>query len=370
MRDAVGGVVLDARPLQTAHSRRGVGTYTRMLADLFSYDAAVVWSAGTALQELDGGRVLVTGGPRSGRFGWLRELQATDRALMGMSALVHFTVLEAAAPTRRYVATVHDAIPYRFPSLYPQGAGARGRRALARRLARGAAIVVTPSAASADDAERFLRMPRERITVIPLAPDPGLGRQPAAMEAAALERFGVRRPYILAAGNSPHHDPRKRLEDVVQALAGLPAEVSLVLTGERPDQRIPLDEVIERLQLGSRVFFTGHVTVQELSALFTGAAAFAFPSAWEGFGLPLVNAMHLGVPSVISDGGALPEVAGGAALVHPVGDVAELRRLLLTIIDDPSEAARLGAAGAKRATAFGKSMIAAAYRDLYARAAG
>jgi glycosyltransferase involved in cell wall biosynthesis len=106
----------------------------------------------------------------------------------------------------------------------------------------------------------------------------------------------------------------------------------------------------------------------EMRSLYAGAAAFVFPSLWEGFGLPLLDAFSLSVPAVVSDGGSLPEVAGGAALVYPAGDVTALTAQLLQILENPAVAKDLGSRGHARSLDFSWSSTGEMYSGVYREA--
>jgi glycosyltransferase involved in cell wall biosynthesis len=97
---------------------------------------------------------------------------------------------------------------------------------------------------------------------------------------------------------------------------------------------------------------TGHLEVADVVELFSGAGAFVFPSAWEGFGLPLLEAMSLGLPCVVSDGGALPEVAADGAVVVPVGDTRSLTAAVAELLHDSRRADDMSRRATTRASAF------------------
>ena len=167
------------------------------------------------------------------------------------------------------------------------------------------------------------------------------------------------------AGGFAHHDPRKRYEDAARALVGLPEDVVLYVTGGYGPAAPALREAARDVGVSERVVLTGHLDVPEMRSLYAGAAAFVFPSLWEGFGLPLLDAFSLSVPSVVSDGGSLPEVAGGAALVYPAGDLAALTARLLQIVENPAVATDLASRGHARSLDFSWSSTGAMYRGIY-----
>jgi alpha-1,3-rhamnosyl/mannosyltransferase len=261
--------------------------------------------------------------------------------------------------------TVHDAIPWRFPDLYPAGRLGAPRRRLEASIARRAAIVITGSRTAADDLMTTLGVRAGVITVIPYAGDPTWTESSDAAAVAVRAMLGLPERYVVMSGGFVHPDPRKRLEDGVDALSTLPADVGLAITGREGPLSAPLLARARAAGLGQRVRLTGLLKTADLSALFRGAAVFVFPSLWEGFGLPLLDAFRAGTPAVISDGGALPEVAGGAAIVYPVGDVAGLASGVRAILDDPCRANEWRAAGLARARDFSHDTVLAAHTEVY-----
>ncbi len=189
---------------------------------------------------------------------------------------------------------------------------------------------------------------------------------------AAGERFDAparapapaSRPYVLAAGTL---EPRKNLERLLDAWAGLPAslrdEHELVLVGPTGWQA---GEILRRAGAGG-VRLTGHVPDDELAVLYGGATVFCYPSLYEGFGLPVLEAMRAGAPVITSNVSSLPEVAGDAALLVDPLSVAAISGALAHLLADPSERARLRAAGLARAALFSWERTASELRDVLRR---
>jgi alpha-1,3-rhamnosyl/mannosyltransferase len=156
-----------------------------------------------------------------------------------------------------------------------------------------------------------------------------------------------------------------RLVRAYRRLVGRGAPHTLVLAGAlgwRP--RALLAEIAA--EAPGRVVMTGTVTATDLDALYRGAAAFAYPSLYEGFGLPVMDAMARGVPCVVSTASALPEVAGDAALLADPGSTGSIADALERIIGDPDLAASLAASGLERAAALSWDRTARATLDVYA----
>ncbi|MGQ9566735.1 MAG: glycosyltransferase family 4 protein [Anaerolineae bacterium] len=221
---------------------------------------------------------------------------------------------------------------------------------------RAAARVLAVSETTKADLVRHYGVPPEKVRVV----YPGLreGMGPVEDEErvrAVLARYGVRRPYFLSVGTLK---PRKNLLRLVRAYARFVAEEGdgarplLVLAGKPGWQHELLVQEVERLGLTREILFLGYVEDADLPALYTGALAFVFPSLYEGFGLPLVEAMACGTPVVTSRTSACGEVAGDAALLVDPLTVGEIAWALARVARDADLRAALAARGRERARAF------------------
>ena len=356
---------LDLRPLQEGHALRGIGRYVSTLASALPYTDVVVWS-GLPLPSAVGTATphAVPGSPAPGRLGWLRDLRVRrDASLAPVHVPLADVRLSRPAPA---VITAFDAIPWRFPGDYPAGVLGAWRRRGDAVVARRAPRVITISEASSRDLQQFLGVPERVIHVVPLAagapwpePAPGEGRaRPPSL------RHGRR--YVVASGGFVHADPRKRLADLLRALVALPDEIGLVVTGAHGPAQEPFLALARELGVSERVELTGQLPVEEVVRLYSGAAAFAFPSAWEGFGLPLVEAMSVGLPCVVTDGGALPEVAAGAATVVPVARPRDLADALSELLGDSRRAEEASLRSTRRAAELTVARCSTAHLKVYA----
>ena len=187
---------------------------------------------------------------------------------------------------------------------------------------------------------------------------------------ATLAGYGIRPGYLLFVGTI---EPRKNLVRLARAFAALRqegAEAQLVICGRWGWKSNDLRPAIERLGIADAVVFTGFVPDDDLVALLNGATAFVYPSLYEGFGLPIVEAFACGAPVVTSDRGATAEVAGGAALlVDPTSDES-LTDALRRVLSDTAERHRLSAAGLARATDFSRRNAARRAVAIYEAALG
>jgi glycosyltransferase involved in cell wall biosynthesis len=210
-------------------------------------------------------------------------------------------------------------------------------RTFVPRSARRADRVLAVSEQTKRDLVERYRIAREKIVVTPNGVDPIFTPEGAAPE---------RPPYALFVGGI---QPRKDPLAAIEALALMNGDLDLVLVGAEKRGGPEVRETLRRLGLEQRVELTGHVEHEELAGLYRGAACLVFPSRYEGFGLPVLEAMASGTPVVAANTGALPEVAGDAAVLVEPGNAEALadgvRRAL-------SERDRLVAAGLERARSF------------------
>lgn len=237
--------------------------------------------------------------------------------------------------------TLYDATCWLVPELHRRANVAYARR-FADQVIRRAAGVIAISESTRADAVRVLGLRPERVRVI----YPGVA--PEFFNAAPLD---AARKYVLFVGTV---EPRKNLGVLLDAYQALPRpirdEFELVIAGP-PGWGDP--SLLRRLEAGvPGVRYLGYVAEQELPALTAGASAFVYPSLYEGFGLPLAQAMAAGIPAITSNVSSLPEVAAGAALLVDPHSAAELRAALERLLTSPSLAAELGRKGRLRAACY------------------
>lgn len=243
------------------------------------------------------------------------------------------------------VLTCYDLIPLLFPAYYP----ARQRLIYyaAHQLAlRTARMVLCISQATRADLRRYFHLDPRRVVVTPLAAAAHFRPQPPAAVAALREQYGLPAHYLLYVGsNKPH----KNLPRLVEAFIQARLPVNLVIAGPW-DPRYPQAKELARPQ--PQIKFIGPVPEAALPALYSGAQAFVFPSLYEGFGLPVLEAMACGAPVVCSTSSALPEVVGEAGLLFDPQSAPALTAALTRLATEPDLPAGLRQRSLARAGQF------------------
>jgi glycosyltransferase involved in cell wall biosynthesis len=266
----------------------------------------------------------------------------------------------------RRVVTVHDLIYARFPEAHT-GLRDKGMRVLVPGAVRRSDRVIADSQSTREDLVTLLGVAAERIDVVPL----GLGtvrRDASLAEADVRARFGLgARPVLLSlSAKRPH----KNLLALLGALAQIAAvdRPVLVIPGYPTAHEAELRARAEALGLASDVRFPAWVSEEELEGLWSTARAFVFPSLYEGFGLPVLEAMARGVPVASSNASSLPEVAGEAALLFEPRDESAIAQALRRVMGDEALRERLRALGLARAREFTWERTARLTLDSYGRA--
>ena len=260
--------------------------------------------------------------------------------------------------------TLHDLIPIHCPRDY--SAGARLLFAVAIRLAaRAAQRVISVSLATAADLRQLLHVAPARLVTIPEAPDPIFRPQPPEAVAVVRGRYDLPPDYVLYFGSNKPHKNLVRLLRAYARLELSPDLPPLVISGHW-DERFPAARrAAEASGAGHQVRFIGPVEQSHLPALYGGARLFAFPSVYEGFGLPPLEAMACGVPVACSNTSSLPEVVGDAALTFDPLDEAAIAAALARGLNDPALRADLSARGLARARLFTWTRAAQQTLDVY-----
>ena len=331
--------------------------------DLAAY--ALTWRGRRGLAAVVPSGVAPATRPMAARL--LRELwRRTDHPRIqrwtGPVDVVHGTNFVAPpAGAAASVVTVHDLTPVRFPELATRDT--RQYPGLLRRALRRGALVHTPSAAVAAEVVDLLGADPERVVAVHHGIPPVRGGDPAeGRRLAGAER------YILALGTV---EPRKDLPSLVRAFDAVAPrlpDVRLVVAGPDGWGTNDYDAAVASMAHPDRVVRMGWVEDPQRASLLAGAWVYAYPSLYEGFGFPPLEAMAVDVPVVATTAGALPEVLGDAARLVPPGDVDALAEALLAT-EGEAERAALVERGRQRVARFSWDACAAGLAELYGRAA-
>ena len=347
----------------------GTGRYAGELASALSVtvpgeSSLQTWSAWhgsrpPASQGTSGPRRLPMGSKLLSRM-WERGLGPAPRD----ADVVHATTL-LVPPKRRaaLVVTIHDVVPWTHPeTLTPRGLGFHRR--MGARAAREADLIVTDTVAVAEQIRDILSPGAQVIAVHPgFSSDLNVPDDARERRARHVGEQG----YLLFVGTS---EPRKGLDTLLDALSEPAlAGQTLVVVGPRGWGGVDVGQDAEARGVGDRVTVTGRGDGADLAALYAGASLVVMPSRAEGFGLPVLEAMALGVPVVTSDDPAMREVGGGASALFPVGDPAALCAAIVRVLGDAGLRAQMIEMGRSRAQDFDWLDSARTLWSLYARLA-
>jgi glycosyltransferase involved in cell wall biosynthesis len=252
------------------------------------------------------------------------------------------------------VVTIHDLWLDRFPEYSRKVFGQRYSFQRMKRMALRATKVITVSEYSASDIAALYGVPKDRIAVIYNGVSEGFQPTPQPLALNALRRkFGWRSDrYILFVGGA---DPRKNHETLVRAYASRLAALkayTLVMVGDCEHRFGSIEKTAAVFGVSDRVVCTGPLELDDLKVLYAHADVFVFPSIYEGFGMPVLEAMACGTPVITSNTTSLPEVAGEAAALVDPRSLDRLAETLVEVLEDPARRATLRARGFERAKEF------------------
>jgi glycosyltransferase involved in cell wall biosynthesis len=364
-------IAIDARKLRDF----GIGTYVRnLLRQLGRQDDAHEYVVFCREQDCDtveeGGAkfraVVETAGNYSvtEQFALPMDLR---RAAVDLFHAPHY-VLPALTPCRSVV-TIHDCIHLRFPQYLPTRIGYAYARAQMWTATHKAARVITVSEASKRDILRYFRVPESRIDVIYNAIDERFWHEPDPEDISRTrERYRLTAPFVLYAGNIK---PHKNLERLIEAFHLMRQaspelrEVELLIIGDEISKYATLRRAVHRHKLHKHVRFFGFVRDQTLASLYRLANAFVFPSLYEGFGLPPLEAMASGTPVITSNVSSLPEVVGDAALMIDPYEPEAIADAMRQVLTDAALRSTLRVRGLARAREFSWERSVRRVREIY-----
>ena len=290
------------------------------------------------------------------RDGWWHQAGVTLAARRRRCALLHLPA--GLGPVRGSfpkVVTVHDVMPIRFPALFRPWYRNYAAVVLPR-LARAARAVITGSETAKQEIVEWLRIPADRVTVVPYGVDPAfVPLDPEDVQIPVVRaRYNLPRPFVLTVGSV---EPRKNLPRLLEAVSILRArkdtsDLTLVHAGAEGWRPEEARAAVQTHGLDGAVRFLGYVPLDDLRVLYATARVFVYPSLWEGFGLPPLEAMACGCPVLTSRVSAIPEVTGGAAILVDPTSVEELATGIASLWCDESLRAIKTERGFQRAREF------------------
>ena len=265
------------------------------------------------------------------------------------------------------VVTVHDLIALGFGKEIPLGSRLYFGRWMPFSY-RFASHIIADSYHTKKDLLKYLHMDPEKITVVHLAADSTFKQLPENELTGVRKKFGLEGPFVLHLATI---NPRKNLEFLVRAFARvrtkLDVPTKLVITGKKGWYYDKLFQLVDDLKLGDSVVFTGYVTDEEKVALYNAATVMAFPSLYEGFGFPPLEAMQCGTPVVSSNTSSLPEVVGDAGILLPPTDEVAWADALGRLLSNPRERAAMTEKGLAQAKKFSWERTAKETMAVYER---
>jgi glycosyltransferase involved in cell wall biosynthesis len=278
--------------------------------------------------------------------------------------VIHATYIAPFRASSPVVISVHDVSFKRYPEYFSLRDRVLFTTLLPGSLRRAAAVL-TLSSHARDELLRFYPGLRTPIYIVPAAPGASFRPLDREASASAMARVGVRRPFLLAVGSL---QPRKNLVRLVEAFRRLHSaqpDVQLVIVGPGGFRSEWVERTIVSRGLSEAVLLPGYLPEEDLIALYNGAIALVYPSVYEGFGLPVVEAMACGCPVIAANTSSLPEVAGDAAILVDPFDASALHAAMLDVVTDARRSGELGARGIARAAHFSWARTAAAALAAY-----
>lgn len=261
------------------------------------------------------------------------------------------------------VTTIHDLTYIVCPQFHASsGAGAKKRY---EKTARRADWIIADSENTKNDAVKYLGADPSKISVIALGCDARFRPQDAPAKMDALKKYGIPSPFLLYVGTL---EPRKNVPAIIRAYKILKergTDRKLVIGGAKGWKYDEIFQMVSALGLGKDVIFTGRIDDSDLPALYGAADIFVYPSFYEGFGLPPLEAMACGCPVVTSNTSSLPEVIGDAGIMVEPGDISGLAERIGAAIADENLRKEMSRKGIERAKLFSWEKMAKETLDVY-----
>ncbi|EHP84940.1 glycosyltransferase family 4 protein [Methanotorris formicicus] len=264
----------------------------------------------------------------------------------------------------KLITTIYDIIPYLFPKTYTFSTSFRFRFILPKTL-KISNKIITISHHTKQDIIKHFKIPEDKIKVIHLAANENYKPLNEKEIEKIREKYNLNYPFILYVGGL---EPKKNISTLLKALYKLKKQGikhKLVITGEKRWKYKSIFETIEKLNLQKDVIFTGYVPDEDLPALYNAADLFVYPSLYEGFGLPPLEAMACGTPVITSSTSSLPEVVGDAGIMVNPYDVDELAKAMYEVLTNDGLREELSKKGLERAKLFSWKKCAEEHLKVY-----
>lgn len=362
-------IAYDAKRI--THNRTGLGNYSRYvvngLAETFADNQYMLYSpseghAALRSQMLKSGNIKfrhpLKGLSKMFPALWRSRLIVPDLIndgadlFHGLSNELPVGISKSGIPS---VVTIHDLIFLRYPELYHPI-----DRAIYRYKFKKACIeadkIVAVSHQTARDIGSFFQIPQEKIEVVYQGCNPVFGQlQPESLKETIRLKYNLPESFILYVGSI---EKRKNLLLLIKALEGIKEDVTLVAIGRQTSYSSEIDTYLKEKQLGSRVKILHSVPFGELAAFYQMARLFVYPSRFEGFGIPIIEAQSAGVPVIGATGSCLEEAGGEAALYTDPDDHLQLRSMIEEVLRDDNLQSSMHTAGYENLKRFDRTKLA------------
>ena len=348
-------VAINTRPLHSAHKARGIGYYTAHLLKNLKEDSSIQVEEFTNLSEVKEADVI--------HYPWF-------------DLFFHTLPISRSFPT---VVTIHDVIPLLFPKHHPVGIRGKINFFLQKLALNTCNFIITDSNASKKDIEKYLKIDSQKISVIYLAQDQKFTPLFDAKLIHTKRKYRLADQFLLYVGDA---NWVKNLPFLIEGFrqiitkAGL-EEVKLVLVGgvflkkveniNHPELKSLkfVNRLVKDYGLDDKVVRVGQISDEELVAFYNLASLYVQPSFYEGFGLPILEAMACGTPVVCSNNGSLSEIGGDAALYFDPRNLGQFKHIILEILQNKSLSQKLSALGLKQADKFSWKKVAEEVKKVY-----
>jgi len=362
-------IAIDARKLHDF----GIGTYLRnILVELSRLDRTTEYVVLCRPEDMDSGDVLGQNfrmvpetAPTYSIAEQIRIPLALARERVRLVHEPHYVLPPA---TRcRSVVTIHDCIHLMFPQYLPGKLAYWYARSSMWAASRQADRILTVSEASKRDILHFFNVPADKVVVIYNAIDERFLAPPDPQRMDLVrQRYQLDHPFVLYVGNiKPHKNIERLIAAFGQARARCGDDLKLIIIGDEISKYPGLRQSVHKHKVDKHVRFLGFQSQETLAAVYRLARAFVFPSLYEGFGLPPLEAMACGTPVVTSNVSSLPEVAGGAARLVDPYDVGAIADGIVDAVTDETLRAGMIARGYARARSFSWAQSVRRMHDIY-----